>query len=144
MVHTEVVDRRRGTGWVIDRVEELVSRWETSGVTLDAIGPAGALLPGLGERGISANVVSTSEYGRACQGFKNLVDDDRMRHKNQSGLTAALEAARKRPLGDTGAWGWHRRDTTDITPLVAATLATYAFASARGTETVDSRLIIFR
>lgn len=144
LMHTEVVDRRRGTGWVVDRIEELVGRWDAAGVTLDAIGPAGALLPGLGERGITATVVSTSEYGRACQGFKNLIDDDRLRHKNQTGLTAALEAARKRPLGDTGAWGWHRRDTTDITPLVAVTLATYAFASTRGTEAVNSQVIVFR
>lgn len=143
-LHTEVVDRKRGTGWIVDRVEELVDRWGADGVTLDAIGPAGALLPALAERGIHAQVVSTAEYGRACQGFKNLVDDDRLRHKNQSGLTAALEAARKRPLGDTGAWGWHRRDTTDITPLVAATLATYAFASARASEPVETQVIVFR
>jgi hypothetical protein len=47
-------------------------------------------------------------------------------HKEQIGLRAALEAARKRDAGDAGAWLWNRRDDTDISPLVAATLAVFA------------------
>jgi hypothetical protein len=145
LMHTEVVNRERGTGWVVDRIEELVEKWSPSSVTLDAIGPAGALLPRFAERNIEIDVVSMAQYGQACQGFKNLVDEGQLRFKEQSGLTAALEAARKRPLGDSGAWGWHRRDTTDITPLVAVTLATYAFArNSAPVEEVDSRMIVFR
>jgi hypothetical protein len=144
LVHTEVVDRRRGTGWVVDRIEELVEKWSPSSVVLDGGSPAAALLPGFSERDISIDLVSMGEYGQACQGFKNMVDEDRLRHKGQSGLTAALEAARKRPLGDSGAWGWHRRDTTDITPLVAATLATFAFCrNAAPQEPVDNRMFVF-
>lgn len=145
-LHVEVVERKRGTGWVVDRVDELVAKWKPVSVTLDAIGPAGALLPAFAERDVAVDVVSMSQYGQACQGFKNLVDEDQLRHKGQPGLTAALEAARKRPLGDSGAWGWHRRDTTDITPLVAATLASYAHARAIGSaqKPVDSRMMIFR
>lgn len=142
--HTEVVDRRRGTGWIVDRIEELVSKWNPASVTLDAIGPAGALLPAFAERGVEIDVVTMGQYGQACQGFKSMVDEGRLRYKEQSGLTAALEAARKRPLGDSGAWGWHRRDTTDITPLVAVTLATYAFARNTVVDDVDSRMIVFR
>lgn len=143
-VHTEVVQRERGTGWVVDRIEELVEKWSPSSVTLDAIGPAGALLPRFAERNIEIDVVSMAQYGQACQGFKMLVDDDQLRYKEQSGLTAALEAARKRPLGDSGAWGWHRRDTTDITPLVAVTLATYAFARSTGADKPnDGRMFVF-
>lgn len=145
LLHVEVVDRRRGTGWVVDRIAELVDRWDVVSVTLDAIGPAGALLPQFAERDVHVDVVSMKEYGQACVGFKNLVDDDRLRHKEQSGLTAALEAARKRPLGDSGMWGWHRRDTTDITPLVASTLASFGFAKANGSSTaVDNRVVVFR
>lgn len=143
-VHTEVVERKRGTGWIIDRVEELRDKWSPAAIVLDAIGPAGALLPGFAERGVVVEVVTMGQYGQACQGFKAMVDEDRLRYKEQSGLTAALEAARKRPLGDSGAWGWHRRDTTDITPLVAVTLATYAFAKNTVVEQVDSRMIVFR
>jgi phage terminase large subunit-like protein len=143
LMHTEVVDRRKGTGWVVDRVAELVERWKTVSVTLDAVGPAGALVQRFAAEDVAVDIVSTREYGQACQGFKNLVDDGELRHKEQPGLTAALESARKRPLGDTGAWGWHRRDTTDITPLVACTLATFGFAKAAG-GAVDNSVVVFR
>lgn len=144
-LHVEIVERRRGTGWVVDRVEELVSSWQPVSVTLDAIGPAGALLPAFKERGIGTEVVSMTQYGQACAMFKNAVDDGEMFHKGQTGLTAALESGRKRPLGDAGLWGWHRRDTTDITPLVAATLAVFGFSrGAVAPEPEDNRVFILR
>ena len=145
MLHVEVVERRRGTGWVVDRVEELVASWRPVSVTLDAIGPAGALLPAFTERGISVDVVSMTQYGQACALFKNAVDDRQLFHKGQTGLTAALESGRKRPLGDAGLWGWHRRDTTDITPLVASTLAVFGFSrGAVSPEPEDNRVFVFR
>lgn len=144
-LHIEVIERRRGTGWVADRLEELVEKWSPAAVSLDQGSPAGALLPSLSERGVHVDPITMSEYGQACQGFKTLVDEDGMRHTGQTGLSAALEAARKRPLGDSGAWGWHRRDTTDITPLVASTLASFAFARATGlNQPVDNRVVVFR
>lgn len=143
-VFAQVVKRERGTGWVIDSVEDLVAKWKPTSVTLDAIGPAGSLLPGFSERGIEIDVVSMTQYGQACGGFKALVDDGRFVHNAQTGLRAALESARKRPLGESGLWGWHRRDTTDITPLVAVTLATYAHTrTAAPVEEVDSRMFVF-
>lgn len=142
-VHTEVVDRRRGTGWVVDRIEELVEKWSPTSVTLDAIGPAGSLLPAFAERGVAIDVVSMNQYGQACGAFKSMVDDDRLRYKEQAGLTAALESARKRPLGESGLWGWHRRDTTDITPLVAVTLATYAHTrTSAPAPVIDNRMFV--
>ena len=144
-IFTQVVEREKGTGWVIDRVVDLVTKWSPKSVTLDAIGPAGTLLPGFSERGIEIDVVSMTQYGQACGGFKALVDDRRLVHNAQIGLRAALNSARKRPLGESGLWGWHRRDTTDITPLVAVTLATYAHARSSGPaeEPKDSRMFVF-
>lgn len=144
-MHVEVVDRRRGTGWVVDRVEELIASWKPLSVTLDAIGPSGALLPAFSERGIAVEVVSTTQYGQACALFKNSVDEGQLFHKGQTGLTAALESGRKRPLGEAGLWGWHRRDTTDITPLVASTLAVFGFSQgASAPEPEDNRVFVFR
>lgn len=146
-VHVEVVERRRGTGWVVDRIEDLVSKWDVKSVTLDAIGPAGLLLPAFSERGIHIDVVSMREYGHACALFKQNVDEGVLWHKEQSGLTAALEAARKRDLDrDAGLWAWHRRDSTDITPLVASTLAVFAHARTSGKkpEPESSGVVFFR
>jgi hypothetical protein len=38
---------------------------------------------------------------------------------------------------------WNRRDETDISPLVAVTLAAFA-QSQKAPEVVDSRVIVFR
>ena len=53
------------------------------------------------------------------------VAEGRIRHLGQPMLTTAVAAARKRPLGD--AFGWRRFDNTDISPLVAVTLAWHAY-----------------
>lgn len=146
-IFATVVERRRGTGWVVDRIEDLVDKWKPTSVTLDAIGPAGTLLPGLAERGVAVDVVSTTQYGQACGAFTAAVEERRIVHEGQSGLRAALEAARKRPLGEAGLWGWHRRDTTDISPLVAVTLATFAHVRTSGAAyegPTDNRVVVFR
>lgn len=142
-----VVERRRGTGWVVDFVEDLQTRWSPSSISLDAIGPAGSLLPAFAERGISIDVLSMTQYGHACGAFKAAIDEGRFVHEGQPGLRAALESARKRPLGESGLWGWHRRDTTDITPLVSVTIATFAHVRTSGAaheKPVESRVIVFR
>lgn len=140
----QVVKRERGTGWVIDEIERLVTTWKPTSVTLDAIGPAGSLLPGFAERNIAIDVVSMAQYGQACGAFKAMVEERRLVHNAQTGLRAALDSARTRPLGTAGAWGWHRRDTTDITPLVAVTLATYAHTrTSAPVEDVDSRMFVW-
>jgi hypothetical protein len=51
-----------------------------------------------------------------------------LRHIPHPALSAALAGAGKRPLGD--AWAWDRRGTSvDISPLVAATLARWAYTT---------------
>jgi phage terminase large subunit-like protein len=144
-VHTEVVKRSRGTGWVVDFMEDMQSKWKPASIVLDAIGPAGALLNSFAIAGVDVEVVSMREYGQACGSFKEMVLNDDIRHKDQPGLNAALESARKRPLGDSGAWGWNRRDETDISPLVAVTLAVFAHSrsAAAAQPPVDSRMFVF-
>jgi phage terminase large subunit-like protein len=144
-VYSEVIRNEKGDGWIVDYVAGLVTKWQTRSVVLDAIGPAGALLAGFAEAGIDVDVINMREYGHACQGFYNMVADGKFTHKGQPGLTAALESARKRPLGDSGAWGWHRRDATNISPLVAVTLATFADARANGSavQPTDNRMFVF-
>lgn len=54
--------------------------------------------------------------------FFDAVMDESLRHTDQPQLNVSLSVARKRPLG--GGWAWNRKDaTSDITPVVAATLA---------------------
>jgi hypothetical protein len=154
-VHVEVVERRRGTGWVVDRVEELRDAWSPTSIVCDPIGPVGSLLPAFGVAGVEITELGMREHAQACGLFKQLVEapldryagtpgqvgQQKLAHHGQIGLRAALEAARKRNVGEAGAWLWNRRDDTDISPLVAASLAVYAHS--RDVPTTPSEVLVF-
>lgn len=148
-VHVEVVDRRRGTGWVVDRIEELRDTWNPTSIVLDPIGPVGSLLPAFTVAGVEVRQISMREHSQACGLFKSLVEPSdqtapQLVHKGQIGLRAALESARKRSAGEAGAWLWNRRDETDISPLVASTLAVYAHSRDVPLVPDSNEVIVFR
>jgi phage terminase large subunit-like protein len=154
-IHVEVVERRRGTGWVPDRVEELRDAWQPTSIVCDPIGPVGALLPAFAVAGVDVTTLGMQEHVQACGLFKQLVEAPleryagspglvgvkRLAHHAQIGLRAALESARKRNVGEAGGWLWNRRDETDISPLVAASLA--VFAHSRDVPEPVSEAIVF-
>lgn len=122
--HAEVVEHRSGTAWVVDRLVDLVHRWSPTGVYIDPAGPAGSLLAPIEEARIEVTRIGMRELGQACGAFFDASMEDKLRHIDQPALTAAVHAARQRPLGD--AWAWHRKDAAaDISPLVAVTLAMF-------------------
>ena len=83
-----------------------------------------ALVPLLVAKGVEPIVYGTRDVVGACGAFLDKVDEDRFRHTGQVELNMAVDAARRRKVGD--AWAWHRRDTSvDISPLVALTLAVH-------------------
>ena len=127
--HVEVVDHKRGTAWVADRVAELVARWSPSAVVIDAAGPAGSLLSDLQNVRVDVLITSAREYAQACGGFFDGVQAQTVRHLADPVLTESVLAVKRRPLGD--AWAWARKSSVDvdISPLVAATLAHWATRS---------------
>lgn len=126
--HIETVENRRGTAWIVPRLLELSSKWSPCAVVLDPGSPAGSLLGELQEAGVEPLLMSARDVGQACGAFYDAVRDDKLRHLDDPQLNTALSSARKRPLGDSGAWAWHRKDSsTDITPLVGVTLALHGF-----------------
>lgn len=127
--HVEVVDHRPGTGWILDRAEELHKKWKPRCWVVDAGGPAGSLIEDLAER-LGVEVVSPKarEVAAACGRFYDAVTEQSLSHLDQAPLSAALAGAQKRPLGD--AWAWARRIVSvDISPLVAATLAKWGLGA---------------
>ncbi len=123
--HLEVVDRRSGTGWMVDRACELVANHGSAGVVVDGKGPAGSLVPELEARGVAVRVVNAAEHAQGCGLLVDAVNQETVRHLGTDELSAAVKGATKRPLGD--AWAWARRSSTvDISPLVACTLAFWA------------------
>jgi Phage terminase-like protein, large subunit len=127
LVHLEVVDHRPGTGWIVERLVELVERWRPCAVVLDGAGAAGGLIPDLRTAGVEPHVTGVREAGQACGRIKAEIVARGVRHIDQVELNAALSGAQTRPLGEL--WAWSRRDSTvDISPLVAVTLARHGFA----------------
>lgn len=121
-VHVELIDQRAGTDWVAKRVAELVKKWRPRAVMLDPAGPAGSLIVPLGNGGVEPQLVGGREMAQACGALFDLVMSGQLRHLDDPVLNLAVDAGRRRRVGD--AWAWHRRDTSaDISPLVAVTLA---------------------
>jgi hypothetical protein len=86
--------------------------------------PAAALVPDLEANKVKVKALAAGNYGKACIGFVDDVEDAHLTHAGQEQLTTALGGATKRDIGQAGLWGWDRRSRdNDISPLVAATLA---------------------
>jgi hypothetical protein len=77
---------------------------------------------------VKTDTVSGREYAAACGGFYDAVVQGTVVHLDQPVLNAAVAGARKRILGD--AWAWGRKGGTDVSPLVAATLARWGLVKA--------------
>jgi phage terminase large subunit-like protein len=129
LLHVEVVEHREGTGWVARRIADLVAEHDIETVRCDAIGPAASLLPDLASLGIIVQTLSTSEVVQATGEFYDAAHNGKLRHLGTPELTAAVDGAVQRPIGEAWAWG-RKRSAVDISPLVACTLASWALASA--------------
>jgi hypothetical protein len=139
LLHVEIVEHRKGTKWLPERLGELVERHDTDAVVCDATGPAASILHQLEGLEIDVEAVSVREHVNACGLLVDLIAQRGMRHLGTDELGVAVRGATKRPLGD--AWAWSRKSAqTDISPLVAATLA--LFAASKESEFGESDYIL--
>ena len=128
--HLEIAVREDGIAWVVPRLVEFQRNHRSHPVILDPAGPAGSLITDLDAAGVRYTLVTMREYGQACGALYDAVVAKNIAHRgDQPPLTAALLAAKKRSLGD--AWAWDRKDSTDISPLVAVTLAKHGLDVSR-------------
>lgn len=138
--HGELIDYRPGVRWVVPRLTTLAARYGPVSVGVDDRGAAAALIPELIAAGFKRPEVGKApRFGELCvansrdmtAAVGQLVDATRAggyRHRGQQQLMDAVAGARTRPL--EGAFAWDRKaPTSDITPLVALTLARYAYVS---------------
>lgn len=125
--HVEVVEHRRGTGWVAQRLLELVTDHDAGEVICDGASPAASLVPDIEALGVKVKVVNAKEHAQACGRIYDAVDQDQLRHRDTAELATAIKGAVKRALGE--AWAWSRKSSAvDISPLVAVTLALWGAA----------------
>jgi len=121
----ELVDYRGGVGWLLGRAVELTERHGSARWVVDAVGPASSLIPELERAGLTVTPVSAREMVAACGQFYDAVMDGKVQVRHHPKLDEAVAGAAKRSVGD--AWAWVRKNTsTDVSPLVALTLALWA------------------
>jgi hypothetical protein len=126
LTDVELIDRRRGTGWMPERVAEIVRRHRPCATVIDAVGPAASLIDEIEALGVEVMRPNMREVVQACGRFFDAVMDSRtLRHGGDPALDAAVAGAIRRELGD--GWAWARKGSSvDISPLVACTLASWA------------------
>lgn len=140
LIHVEVAEYRRGTGWIVPWFAERLEQYPAMKPVCDASGPAGPLLPDFARAGIEVIPVNAKEHADATGSFFDGVDQRVIRHLNTPELAAAIKGAVKRPLGD--AWAWSRKNSgVDISPLVAVTLALWGYHAHQPEPKAAPRLI---
>lgn len=116
----ELVDHRRGTGWVADRASELAHKWNAE-VVVDLSGPLGGLVETLKLARRRVYGMQPREVAYATGTMYDRVADGQLQIRSNQSFDRAVAGAQRRPVGD--GWVWARRSTdTDISPLVALTL----------------------
>jgi hypothetical protein len=137
--HVEVFDKRPGTKWLPERLEELVVVHDVVQIVCDGVGPSSSLLQTLELSEIDVQTLDGGQHSEACGRFVDVVSEGSLRHMGSLDLMNAIRGAKTRPLGDR--WAWSRKNSTvDISPLVAATLALY---SAMGSDYAGEDMVIY-
>jgi hypothetical protein len=118
----ELVDFRAGTGWVRERVANLMDRYRGT-VYIDNGGSARSLGDDLETQdGRTIGRLSGAEVAAACGRIYDAIADATVRFRQHEALDAAVAGLGRKPIGDRFVWS-QSSSTADITPFMAATLA---------------------
>lgn len=118
----EIVESKSGLEWVLERTIEVAKRWNAP-VAIDVAGPAANLIPSLDANNITLELLQTAQVTAAAASFYDGVLAKRITHLNDHRLNDAVQGASRRAVGER--WAFDRRGLADISPLVAASLASW-------------------
>ncbi|RZQ59829.1 terminase [Amycolatopsis suaedae] len=137
--HVQLVDYRADTGWIVARLVELKAALDPLAVgmgrgtyaslktDLDKVGLTVPEDPAKPKRGELA-VTTAVDMAAACGHVLDAVKQGTFRHLGQTQLDEAVAGARTKQTADAIAWA--RKDgATDIAPLVALTVARWAYTT---------------
>lgn len=110
---------------LVARMAVLYEKHDPVAVVVNPKSQSGTLVKPLADAGVLVREVTAQDVAVAHGEFLDLVDDGRLEHLSQKPLTDAVRAAQQRPLA--GANAWDPKVQVDQAPLVAATLACWAF-----------------
>lgn len=127
----ELADYRpgEGTAWTGPRLAELIQRHDMFAVAWEERGMAAPLALSAWTGDTTVLELKPAEYAPACAAFFYAADHRELRHPADPRLTAAVGAARIRPMG--AAWLWDNRSLY-VEVLQAATLGLHASNSDAG------------
>ena len=127
-----LLDYREGVEWAIELLASAQATvWMAPGSAADAIRPR------LETGGCVVHVMERAAYARGCVNFAAAVASKRVAHLGQAELDKHVPAGAKR-AADEGLWVWGRvKSSSDITLLVAATVA-FAVADDADYDVEDS------
>ena len=130
LTHVELDHAAEGVDWVVEWVANRFERNPIISVVIDSKSPAASLIPELKQRKVRVTQTTTDDMANACADFFDAAISRKLRHIGQHQLTGSLNSARKRSIGDRWAWNRQTQDS-DITPIVAATLAHWGVHSRK-------------
>lgn len=125
--HVEVDQQRVGIGWVMPYLIELFRdnpNLDARALVVDGSSQGRSIIDDLHRARIHPTITGPGDMAVACGQFFDGITEGWLHHLDQPQMNFALSVARKRSLLSGQAWGWNRKSAdSDITPLVAATLA---------------------
>ncbi len=117
---------REGTAWAVPRLIELVRKWHPAAVVVPKNGPAAAFINELVNARIEVLAAGSADEAAAFSLMVTGIQHKKIIHlgkENAPSMWTAVASADTRVIGDGGK-GWCRRTSeTDITPIMAPTLA---------------------
>jgi hypothetical protein len=127
VAHVEVADQRPGTGWLAERLSDLVGRWRPVCVAYDEAGPAVDIADVLIRGGLELVGLKVKEYTAACAGLLEALcaPEPQVRYRPHPALDSAAGWAVRRALGDRWAWG-RRQSSGSLAALTAMTVGVWA------------------
>ena len=135
LVDAELVDEGPGSGWVADRVRQLVERHGAE-VVGDSRGPSGVVTAELTRQGVPVDQLDAGRVATAADQLLAALLDDTVRIRQTESMDNAAAAAARRQLLDGWAFA-QRRSSGNITPVVAL-----SFALHRALASTDARPVI--
>jgi hypothetical protein len=133
VARVELADVRDGAAWLTGRCVQLVTDHDPVAVAYDHYGPAVAAADAGRRAGLEYAATTTDDYVVACGGFLAELAAGTIKVRPHPALDAAAAGAAKKRVGDRWVWG-RRASTSTIAPLVAATIALWAFDHAPRVE----------
>lgn len=118
-------DHRQGVAWLTERLPRLLNG---AAIYIAAGSASESLVPDFEAAGIAVERITTRDLVAACGRFYDLAMSEQLVHTEQTDLAASVTMSRRRWLGER-AFTWSRPEGRgDLTPMYAATIATWAAA----------------